>query len=217
MGVHRGMIRWRLVDGLHANDGRRLGGTHGEEGQSAGQQGQGRQVELGDRADRGGQVGGEDGSQDEDALVQPRLQGVGGVEQIGLVVAQHPGPAGAHQGSEGELGQAHQSRQHKEHSQGNPAHGTHGETQNGQSLHDQGGHPDPTLTEPIEQTGVEGGDQGRAERVDGAHQPGRSPVVIDVVQGQHDAQTHHAQGQTGQNGRQAETGGARVGEQAQEG
>ena len=80
-------------------------------------------------------------------------------------------------------------------------------------LHTKRHRSDTPLPEPVEQARVERRDRGDGEDVHGAHRPGDRPVVVHVVEREHDAQRHHRDRQSGHRSGDAERLGAGNAEQ----
>ena len=178
---------------------------------AAGQRGH---EQLRHRVHRGGEERRQNRTEDEYDLIDSRFQRIRGVEQrLVLRTAQRIRPAGAHEGAERELGQPHAYGQREQHRDGHSGERRQCERKHRHYLHAKRHRSDTPLPEPVEQARVERRDRGDGEDVHGAHRPGDRPVVVHVVEREHDAQRHHRDRQSGHRSGDAERLGAGNAEQ----
>ncbi len=209
----RSVISMRGIDFDRMQCGR-LRVAQREEHGTAKTAGDGRHEQLGDGMDGGRQERRENRPEDEHDLVDGGFQRVRGVEQRSPARAvKHVRPAGAHERAERELREPHGHGQHEQQRDGDAQQGREGESQHGDDLHRQHLRTDAALPEAVEQPCIERRDHRGGEHVRRAHHAGDRPVVVQVIQRQGDAESHHRHRQSGERAGETERLGTRNAEQ----
>ena len=89
-----------------------------------------------------------------------------------------------------------------------------GEGEHGHDLHGERKPAHAGLAETVEGAGVERGDAAHGQHIGGAHGAGDGPIVVEMVERQNDAETHHGDRQSCHRAGQAERLGSGQHEQA---
>ena len=188
---------------LHGVQHRRLRGSEREE-DAADRAGGGRHEQLRNGVHRCGERGGENGAENEHDLVDRRFERIRGVEQIHVVGAfEQVGPSGAHECAERELGGTHDHGEHEQQWDRHAGKRREGEGEHDNHLHGERDTAHLHLAEAVEQARVERGHGGDGQNVDGAHRTGHGPVVVQMIEREHDPQAHHRHRQAREGGGEA--------------
>ena len=135
--------------------------------------------------------------EDEHDLVDGGFERIRGVEQVLLVGAvEHVRPTGAYERAERELRHAHDHGKHEQQRNRHAHQCGEREAQHDDDLHRQDHRTDLALAEPVEQARVQRRDRGGGEHVRGAHHAGDRPIVVHVVEREHDTEAHHGHRQS---------------------
>ena len=136
-------------------------------------------------------------SEDEYDFVDGGFERVRGVEQLPLAGAvEHIRPTGTYERAERELRHTHDHGQYEQQRNRHAHQCGEREAQHDDDLHRQYHRTDLALAEPVEQARVQRCDGCGGEHVCGAHHAGDRPIVVHVVEREHDTEAHHGHRQS---------------------
>ena len=193
---------------------RRLCVAQREEHGTADRAGDGRHEQLRYGVHGRGQERRQNRSEDEYDFVDGGFKRVRGVEQLPLAGAvEHIRPTGTYERAERELRHTHDHGQYEQQRNRHAHQCGEREAQHDDDLHRQYHRTDLALAEPVEQARVQRCDGCGGEHVCGAHHAGDRPIVVHVVECEHDAESHHGHRQSCDGTGRAERFRSRYGEQ----